>query len=312
MPKPGTDFEELAKRLFSALSAKEEFTSVEGPKVHLPGRDVAREFDVVLRSKVAGIDILTVIECRDYGKKLDITHLDGFVSKMEDVNANKGILVSRKGFSKSAIQKAERLGVSLYVAKSADPDEVSGLIEEASGGLPIVVSEVASWSVDVNVEFRTLGKTTFDNSALLAINDTKIVDVMFDCVSRGQVSTEATGQVQVVRPYEHLSSRWIRDNSGTKIAVEKAELRVVVETVHYYFGYEYQLPNSAALIDQIEQNNTLFLQTEDFMEGSYRERFKKYSKLEDIPEFGFVSLRVLAMPKATPAIQSLKVARVGD
>ena len=101
----GVDFEQLSKELFELASENDLYTTIEGPRVFLDGKDGKREFDLVLKSKVAGIEITTVVECRDYNSRLDISHLDGFISKMRDVNANKGVIVTRKGYSKKAQKK---------------------------------------------------------------------------------------------------------------------------------------------------------------------------------------------------------------
>lgn len=118
MAKAGDKFEEQVKWLYDLLSAQEGYTSVEGPKVKIPSPDGEREFDVVLKVKACGIEFLTVIECRDYKSRLDVTHIDGFQSKIEDVNASKGIIISRNGFTGTAIKKAKRFGVKIYTFSS--------------------------------------------------------------------------------------------------------------------------------------------------------------------------------------------------
>lgn len=70
-----------------------------------------RQFDVVIRGKFAGHEILGVIECKDFNKKVGTPEIDAFVTKSQDINANFKIIVSRKGFTKPAIQKAKHYGV---------------------------------------------------------------------------------------------------------------------------------------------------------------------------------------------------------
>ena len=66
----GKSFEGLTKHVFEILTANEELTSVE-ENVKLDEADGPRQIDVLVRSKVAGIDICTIVECRDYAKRLD-------------------------------------------------------------------------------------------------------------------------------------------------------------------------------------------------------------------------------------------------
>lgn len=71
----------------------------------------SRQFDVEIRGKYAGQDILGVIECKDLSKKVGTPEVDAFVTKSQDINANFKIIVSRKGFTKPAIEKAKHYGI---------------------------------------------------------------------------------------------------------------------------------------------------------------------------------------------------------
>ncbi len=71
----------------------------------------SRQFDVEIRGKFAGQDILGVIECKDLNKKVGTPEIDAFVTKSQDINANFKIIVSRKGFTKPAIEKAKHYGI---------------------------------------------------------------------------------------------------------------------------------------------------------------------------------------------------------
>ena len=77
----GKPYEAFVKSIYDALTDDERFTSVE-LDVKLPSPDGPRQIDVLLRSRVAHFEIVTVIECRDYAKRLDITDVDGFISKL--------------------------------------------------------------------------------------------------------------------------------------------------------------------------------------------------------------------------------------
>lgn len=73
-----------------------------------------REVDVVIRSRIAGENILVAVECKRRGRKSDVNQVEAFSSKLEDIGANKGIMVSAKGFSKAAKNLATKKGISLY------------------------------------------------------------------------------------------------------------------------------------------------------------------------------------------------------
>ncbi len=103
--RPGDEFERLAERIFKIMTAGPGVT-VERD-VQMPGADGPRQVDVLVRSSVGPIELTTIIECRDSKRKLNLTSVDGFHSKMQDALASKRVLVSRKGFSSKATQKAK-------------------------------------------------------------------------------------------------------------------------------------------------------------------------------------------------------------
>lgn len=308
----GLNFEQLVKDLFDHLSINEEFTSVEGPRVFLDGKDGKREFDVILRSQVAGIEMLTVVECRDYSKKLDVTHIDGFLSKIEDVNANKGVMVSRKGFSKKAIRKAKRVGISLYIAQSQTTDEIASNIKQLGFSIPVVVSVIDDWDVSTNAIFFANKGTTIHKDALLNINDRHINDVVRDCVFNKKITIEQSDEPQTIRPFDDEPRTWIKDSHGLEIEVKEVTLSVQITRAVHYFGYVSQLPNSAVLIDQIKEQKTIFFKSDDLFDGEYRECFAEYSNLSSLPEVGAISLRALSIPNFDEANSQFSISQITD
>ena len=111
----GKDFEHLAETIFRKLIKNPDIEFVEH-NVMVDGIDGKRQVDVLIKSEVAGISIVTVIECKDYNSKISVGKIDEFHSKLLDINANKGIFVSKKGFSSTAIKKAKRLGITICTA----------------------------------------------------------------------------------------------------------------------------------------------------------------------------------------------------
>jgi hypothetical protein len=69
-----------------------------------------RQCDLIIRNGEPPRQTLSIVEIQDRGKKVDITMFDGWVQKMRDVGAQHLICVSKKGFPKSIIEKAMRIG----------------------------------------------------------------------------------------------------------------------------------------------------------------------------------------------------------
>jgi len=80
-----------------------------------------RQFDVVIRGKVGGHEILGVIECKDLKRKVGTPEVDAFVTKAQGVNANITLLASRRGFSKPALKEAKDYGIGTISLLPKDP-----------------------------------------------------------------------------------------------------------------------------------------------------------------------------------------------
>ena len=65
---------------------------------------ILRQFDVVVRGKVNGFEVLCVIECKDRIRPAGIKSIEAFSRKAESVKADTYIFISKKGFSKSALR----------------------------------------------------------------------------------------------------------------------------------------------------------------------------------------------------------------
>ena len=310
MKKAGLDFEELVRDLFNELAKGDHFTSVEGPGVFLEGKDGKREFDVVLKSKAADIEMLTVIECKDYSRKVNVTTIDGFLSKLQDINANKGVLVSRKGFSRKAVRKAQRCGISLYVVPRYNHDEIARGISEFGFSHPVVISVINDWNVSTTAVVKANTTITLNKNSLLRINDLDLNELLRNAVFTEQIVIDQTNCMQTITPYEADSAPWVRDINGDVVEFQEAFLDVQIKEASHYFGYLGQLPNTKTMVDIIKKKKTTFFQSEDINLGECMEYFSKYSNLSDIPHVGALSFKCLTIPKAINEIKNLRVSQI--
>ena len=76
---------------------------------HIVGRfsGVKRQIDVLVQfvNKESVISII-IVECKHYAQRINVKIVDSFIGCLEDVGADKGIIVSEKGFTKAAINRA--------------------------------------------------------------------------------------------------------------------------------------------------------------------------------------------------------------
>ena len=101
--KPGEPFEKLV----AAIQKKMDPNSVVIHNEKIRDRNgFFRQFDVVVRGKVGGHEVLCVIECRDRSRSAGIPSIEAFSKKAASVNADKCVFVSKKGFTKPAVAVA--------------------------------------------------------------------------------------------------------------------------------------------------------------------------------------------------------------
>ena len=66
------------------------------------------------RPKQKDFWFLWVIECKDLGKLVPVDDVEEFYAKMGQINAHKGTMASRQGFSKGCTTFAQKSGIGLF------------------------------------------------------------------------------------------------------------------------------------------------------------------------------------------------------
>lgn len=70
---------------------------------------VKRQIDVLIKLRKDGVVTSTIIiECKHYCTKINVKVVDSFIGCLTDVGADKGVIVSEKGFTKAAISRADK------------------------------------------------------------------------------------------------------------------------------------------------------------------------------------------------------------
>lgn len=70
-----------------------------------------REHDVVLTITSGHHTVLVAVECRDRSRPVGVTQLEGFAKKCQETGIGQGVVVSPRGFTKTAPAKARALGI---------------------------------------------------------------------------------------------------------------------------------------------------------------------------------------------------------
>ena len=130
MPNDSDAYEQFTQRVILELVG----VTVYHKKIYIGIRS-QREIiiDVSFNYSVAGSDLLFLVECKCYNHAVPVDDVEEFHSKIDDIGAHKGIMVTTVGYQSGAIKTARGRGIGLalltnehqkgeliYVANSAD------------------------------------------------------------------------------------------------------------------------------------------------------------------------------------------------
>ncbi|EJG0725845.1 restriction endonuclease [Vibrio parahaemolyticus] len=106
MPRKGRVLELLVEAIEKNLGSGE--FNITSP-AYLEDRvtNQKREIDVLLTQGHGRHKFLTAFECKDLNRKVGVPELEAFHTKTKDLQINKAILVSSKGFANTALKKAK-------------------------------------------------------------------------------------------------------------------------------------------------------------------------------------------------------------
>lgn len=119
-PKSGQIFHQLVEAIEKAINHKPN-AKIESPK-KMRDKDTGRlrEHDVVITFQENHHTILIALECRDRSRPVGVPDVEAFSKKCEKTSINKGIIVSAKGFTKSALKKAASLDIGCLELNDAE------------------------------------------------------------------------------------------------------------------------------------------------------------------------------------------------
>jgi hypothetical protein len=288
--KNGTKFEELTAEILVHLRRDKSFETVEH-NVFLDGKDGPRQIDVFLKGKVGPFDVTTIVECKDYAKNINVTAIDALHSKMQDVNAQKAVLVARKGFSRTAIKKAKRLGISLCTAHSAKSEKWKFQLE-----VPLIIKELSCELSQPSFMFRAI-----PNQKGVRLDEfcgVPLPKILGEYWNNNQIKCQDGTNEHIFRP-QLPEPHYVYVPDGRKLEIFDFHIKMFMKQA-YYFGYFNDLESSKYIEFIEEKERHVIFDPKDL--SDYRTKMVNYGKYEDIPKISgglHIELKLLHNPKAT-------------
>lgn len=110
-----------------------------------------RQIDILIEGRIAGFDLKIIVDCKYFNKNVDVKEVESFLSFLQDLKASKGILITNKGYSKAAFNRAtfDTQDIELRIIDFGDLEKLQGFL-----AIPYSLSECAivssppGWVVD--------------------------------------------------------------------------------------------------------------------------------------------------------------------
>ncbi len=281
----GEEFEKLAESIFRKLVKNPQFESVER-NVWIDGIDGKRQVDVLIKAEVVGINIITVIECKDYNTKISVGKIDEFHSKLMDIKANKGIFISKKGFSSTSTKKAKRLGITLCTAHEAL--KPSWNIEF---DIPLIVELLQpKYDIKYNLTVDAGDKV----SRPFVVNDIDIIDLIFKKWSNRELNIKNRKGGQPVSFDELKPPYYLRLVNKGNVKRSITDLNIDLEIISKCYFIPLSEVQNTQLLNNISENKlTVFLNIKSVFEIS--NEFKEI-KCKDAQRLVGANLKLLITP----------------
>jgi len=92
--------------------------------------DVAHQVDVLWRFKLAGVNHMVLIECKNYASALTLEKARNFFAVLHDIGNCSGVMVTRTGFQSGVEQFAKFYGIDLKLLRRPNPEDWDGKIKD--------------------------------------------------------------------------------------------------------------------------------------------------------------------------------------
>ena len=119
---------------------------------------IDRQVDILIEDYVAGNKISIIVDGKYFNKKIDVKIVESFLGMLKDINAHKGILITQKGFTKSATNRAyyDPTDIELDILNFKDIKKWQGFVAlPYSGKNAVFIYAPFGWVIDIKTEMPT-------------------------------------------------------------------------------------------------------------------------------------------------------------
>jgi hypothetical protein len=232
----GTKFEKTVEKVINWMYSKYENVVI-AHNVLIASEDTNRQVDVLITVTIRDLIFKVAIECKDYRIKLPIGKIDEFVSKKDDIKADKGIIIASNGFSSSAISKAKRKDIILYSLT----DKIE--IENKELDIPVIIKEIIPFETETRITVERMNAKQMRGETLirdpLIVNDYNIEKLLKHSWESNKVVFNLTTEFQTItipeitRPYKCNYFINEKNNIVEKVELSNFDIKLKLK-INYY------------------------------------------------------------------------------
>ncbi len=138
-------FGTLERLLPSAKITKD--VRVKGLKTGRP-----RQIDVLVERDLGGFNLKIAIDCKSYGRRVNVKDVESFLGMLDDIRVSKGVLMTTKGYSNTAWNRAQNesrdIELHILTVEQLSRFHSIGYAVLWKGPVAAVVSPPEGWVVD--------------------------------------------------------------------------------------------------------------------------------------------------------------------
>lgn len=112
---------------------------------------VSRQIDILIEDYIAGNRFRTIVDGKFFSSKIDVKEVECFIGMLNDVEAHKGILITQKGYSKAAINRAhyDQLDLDLDILNFKELKQFQGVAAiPYAGSNAVLIPAPFGWVID--------------------------------------------------------------------------------------------------------------------------------------------------------------------
>jgi hypothetical protein len=192
-----------------------------------------REVDVCVETKVSSHPVIVCIECIDHKRVAGVKWIEEMKAKHENLATNVLVLISRKGFSKKAIRKAQAYNIQTLKFDETIEDDIDRIF----GNLDSLWSKVFTLTpTKVKVHVGAIGKIPSENVTVLPDNSIHAADgtviaimrnLVQDWLHSGEIREELAKKGEESHKSLVVGWRLPKDKDGRSLYLQKLSPRVL-------------------------------------------------------------------------------------